>query len=363
MTAPTAAAAILVLFDSAVFSPDMIAFAFEITLMAGGAEGRVAGRRIYKYGVYAGAVAAAATRVSSVIARVIPLRVMAEAGRRPAAGHMALVTLNRRRQMALWLEGRPAAGAVAVVAPTNGGVVVNPDAVRESRRGMAEVAIQSGCDMRRVRLGGHTDRGRPVMTGRAVVHDAGMVEAGRNEVPGVVADPAILTGGQVSVAFTRRETGIVTGRAVVDDADMVEGRWPEPRRLVAVDAVAIGRHVPAGLSCRGIPVVAGPTVTRYALVIEMGLGKRRRRVTSRAIFAGRNVGRIDPGILAGRIDAVVAGRTVVDDSRMVEHCGCKGAAGNVTGAAILTGNDVRRIDLGIFAGRIEPVVAGVASTA
>ncbi len=43
MAASTAATAILVLFDRAVFPANVIAFAFEITLMAGGAEGRILG--------------------------------------------------------------------------------------------------------------------------------------------------------------------------------------------------------------------------------------------------------------------------------------------------------------------------------
>lgn len=89
-----AAAAILVLFDSAVFSPNVLAFALEIALMTAGAEGRVLGGGIDKRSVHAGAVAAAAAWVVPVVARIVPLGVMAEAGRRPARGDMTRVALD-----------------------------------------------------------------------------------------------------------------------------------------------------------------------------------------------------------------------------------------------------------------------------
>ena len=94
MTAPTAAAAIFVLFDSAVFSANVIAFALEITLMTAGAERCVSGRGIDKRAVHAATVAAAAPRVVPVVARIVPLGVMAEAGRRPARGEMTRVALD-----------------------------------------------------------------------------------------------------------------------------------------------------------------------------------------------------------------------------------------------------------------------------
>ncbi|MAF84190.1 MAG: hypothetical protein CL797_08820 [Chromatiales bacterium] len=96
MAAGTAAAAILVLSDSAVFPADMFAFAFEITLVTGRAERRVLRRGVHKRAVDAIAVTAAAAGIVSVVARVIPLRIMAEEGRRPAHRDMTLVALDGR---------------------------------------------------------------------------------------------------------------------------------------------------------------------------------------------------------------------------------------------------------------------------
>ena len=81
-----ASAAIPVLFDSSAFSTNVIPFAFEITLMTGCAEGRVTGRGIDKRRGYYTAVAGATSWVDPVVARVVPVSIMAEAGRRPAVG-------------------------------------------------------------------------------------------------------------------------------------------------------------------------------------------------------------------------------------------------------------------------------------
>jgi hypothetical protein len=62
--------------------------------MTAGAKRRVSGRGIDKRTVDAAAVAAAATWVVPVIPRVVPLGVMAEAGRRPPRGDMARVALH-----------------------------------------------------------------------------------------------------------------------------------------------------------------------------------------------------------------------------------------------------------------------------
>ena len=57
MTAPTAAAAIFVLFDSTVASTIVSPFPIKITRMTGSTEGRVLGRGIHKRGGYDIAVA------------------------------------------------------------------------------------------------------------------------------------------------------------------------------------------------------------------------------------------------------------------------------------------------------------------
>jgi len=70
------------------------------------------------------------------------------------------------------------------------------------------------------------------------------------------------------------------------------------------------------------------------------------------------VGRVSPGILAGRRNTIVAGLAVVNDTGMVEYRWCKGSAGYVTDNAILVcGNMVDFRDLACCIGTI---VAGIA---
>ena len=76
-----ATAAILVLFDSAAISTNVIVLTFKIVRMAGSAEGLILGPIIHKRTVYTIAVAAATTWIYPVVAwvgRVV--RGMAEAG-------------------------------------------------------------------------------------------------------------------------------------------------------------------------------------------------------------------------------------------------------------------------------------------
>ena len=80
----SATAAILVLFNSAAFSANVIVFSVEIICMTGSAIRRILGPTIHKRTDYAIAVAAATPRVSSVVARVVPSRAMFEDAWRPA---------------------------------------------------------------------------------------------------------------------------------------------------------------------------------------------------------------------------------------------------------------------------------------
>ena len=71
-------------------------------------------------------------------------------------------------------------------------------------------------------------------------------------------------------------------------------------------------------------------------MIEPGIGKGRSNMAHRAILAGRNVRRVGLGIFAGRGNTIVARGTVINDASMIKHCICKGA-GYVTDTAILVG--------------------------
>jgi len=124
----------------------------------------------------------------------------------------------------------------------------------------------------------------------------------------------------------------VTGRAVIHDADMIKCRGFKTRGLVAVDAIVIGRHMVIVFAGGGSAIVTGRTVTLDSLVIKMSTGKGRGVMAHRAI----------PGCVLvnwvirrpGRRSTIVAGRTVIHDTGMIEHRRRKGTAGYVTDTAI-----------------------------
>ena len=89
----SAAGAIPVLFDGTIFAANVPAIAFEIIRVTGGAIRRVLGIGPGNSSAYYIAVAAGAAWIPAVIARVVPLRAMAEAGWRPAIGGMTHVAL------------------------------------------------------------------------------------------------------------------------------------------------------------------------------------------------------------------------------------------------------------------------------
>ena len=74
----SASTAILVLFHSTAFSTVMVTFTFKIIRMTGSAVGRILVKIIIKWKAHAIAVTPATTRVYSMIARVVPIRVMTE---------------------------------------------------------------------------------------------------------------------------------------------------------------------------------------------------------------------------------------------------------------------------------------------
>jgi len=195
MTSPAAAAAILVLFDSTAPSANVITLTFEVIRMACRAidcislRGCILWMRIRQRIIHGVPMAGAAPRVPSMIARVAPLRAMAKDVWCPGVCRMTFVTLESRTQVPLRLEGCSIAGAVTGIALTPGTIIVEPRATDEARGGMTEMAVHRGRDMAWMLAG----RGDPV-TGRAVVHDTGMIEHRTDKCAGVMTDTAILVG-------------------------------------------------------------------------------------------------------------------------------------------------------------------------
>ena len=93
MTAVTAAAAILVLFDSAVFSANVFILPSEIILVTGSAEGRVLGRGIRNIFVIV-VVTRETAYVAIVVARIVTIIWMRVIDRRPALRGMTGVTFR-----------------------------------------------------------------------------------------------------------------------------------------------------------------------------------------------------------------------------------------------------------------------------
>lgn len=130
------AAAIPVLCDGTVFTTDMIPFSFKITGMTGRTERCVLGPGPGTVSANCSTVAAVAARISSVIARVVTLRVMAETGWRPAVGGMTGVALCGGIQMSSWFGGCPIARRMAAFAVIGAAGIMRPAAADEGRRGV-----------------------------------------------------------------------------------------------------------------------------------------------------------------------------------------------------------------------------------
>ena len=238
----------------------------------------------------------------------------------------------------------PARGVAAIVA----GNAISTDslviegAIREGRRGMADVAIQGGGNVT-LRF---TDR-RHAMAGLAVVDDAGMIEPGSDEAAGPVADATVLVGLNVPERFALGEHAIVAGLAVINDPDVIEGCRHKARGDMAFTAVAVGRHVAAALAFGEVAVVAQGAVVHRASVIEMGAGEFSCVVAIGTILRRRNMHQRHAG---GR-DSVVTGCTVADYPRMIKH-GRGKTAGDVAGAAIGGCRNMAQV----LAGRRSPIV-------
>ena len=98
MTASTAAAAILVLFDGTVFSANVFPFPSEIIRMTGSAEGRVLGPGIRNVFVIV-FVTRPTAHVATVVARIAAVIWMRVIDRRPALRGMTGVTFRYGNKM------------------------------------------------------------------------------------------------------------------------------------------------------------------------------------------------------------------------------------------------------------------------
>ena len=150
--------------------------------------------------------------------------------------------------------------------------IVGPAAAGKGCGGMTRGAIQAGRNMRRYGVH-HARRRITVVTGRAIVNNAGMIEGSRYEGARVMADTAILVSLDMTGFPGCGETGAMTGRAVIHDARVAETRRLETGGLVAVDAIAVGRHVEVAFADSSITVMTGCAIVDDTLVVKTGAGK------------------------------------------------------------------------------------------
>ena len=246
------------------------------------------------------------------------------------------------------------------IAVANTAGIMRPAAAGEGRGGMTGRAIEAGRNVRRhgIRLAG---RRISVMARRAIAGDAGVIESRRFEAVRVMAYTAILISRDMTGFLGCRETGAMTGRAVIHDTRVTKARRFKAGGLMAVDAITVGRHMEVAFADSRITIMTGDAVVDDALVFKVGVGERCWRMAYRAILGDGDVPRVSFGIGAGCIDTIVAGRTVINDTGVIEYCRCKGSAGHVTDAAILGSWHVRWIDLRTFASSGDTIVAGVAA--
>ena len=78
--------------------------------------------------------------------------------------------------MTIWLGACTTARAVTLIAVTGRIVIMNPGTAYEGCGSMTGTAIQGSCKVGGVGLGIHANRRTTIMTGRTIVHDAGMIE-------------------------------------------------------------------------------------------------------------------------------------------------------------------------------------------
>ena len=308
--------------------------------------------------------------VATSILRQISCAVI-EKARGETARAMAADTIVRRGQMP---DCRFAQCANAMAGITSNrryrGRRVVDEGLRETRCVMACATILYCCDV----SVGLADGKTGVMAGCTVFDNAAVIEAGRQEARGLVADMTILVRGYVAWrrGFPRCGDAVVAGDAIVDDAAMVVLCTGEGRGVMTQGAVIAWPN--RNMWCRqsaGVGfVMAGCAVIHDALVIEhRGQKRAAGGMADPAVFANRYMRRIDLCVGASSVDAVVAGvaairgyrrsamidvgidkgrrvmadRAILAGVLMDPRIGCAdGPGGDMIRDAVVTGNAVRR---------------------
>ena len=299
-------------------------------------------------------VARQADQVDRVVARVVAGNRMGITGGRPSRRGMAKITILGSHEMAqriAWCKATVVAGQAVI-----GDALVVHRATGKSRRGVTEMAIERG---RQVRI--RFSRRRGAMTGSAAVHNAGMVEQCADKADRIMACATILYCCDVSVGLADGKTGVMAGCTVFDNAAVIEAGRQEARGLVADMTILVRGYVAwrRGFPRCGDAVVAGDAIVDDAAMVVLCTGEGRGVMTQGAVIAwpNRNMWcRQSAGV-----GFVMAGCAVIHDALVIEHRGQKRAAGGMADPAVFANRYMRRIDLCVGASSVDAVVAGVAA--
>ena len=177
-----------------------------------------------------------------------------------------------------------------------------------------------------------------IMTGYAGADDLRVVDGIRRGPDRIVVTVfADIRRIDMGLTLAGRRRAIVATEAVVGYSGVVENRRnPGVGRMTCI-AVASAWHVRRVLAGRRCAVVAGVASSQHLRMVDR-IGRCPRDIVV-AVFA--HIGCIDMRLVfAGRADAVMTGRTIVDDAGVIE-VGRNPCRRRVTIIAIVTALDVR----------------------
>lgn len=231
------------------------------------------GRSIVAQGTAAGNAGVVVTAVGQAIQEVI--------------GIVALIALLARRNVVLgFADGQFT--VVAFAAASKDLLMIDSGHRGKIRIGVTGLTVIAGRDV----IGHFAGRYHAIVTGRAVVDDAGVVEQRTCEAGGVVTGCAIVVCWNMRFWFAsgsdREVAAVVAGDAVFADSLMIDGAAGKGLGGMAELATQGGGNVPLRFADRR-HAMADVAVVDGAHVIKPGPDKTARSVAYATVLVGRQV--------------------------------------------------------------------------
>ena len=197
------------------------------------------------------------------------------------------------------------------------------------------------------------------MAGTAIVDDAGVIEAGRQEARGLMTVAAVGVGWYMVLWFAGGKITVVTGSAVAGNSLVVKAGACKCCGVMTQGTILVGRDMAVGFAGGIGTVMAGPAVTGDAFMVEYRIGECTRNMTHAAIFGSRQMANVH----THGVSTIVAGVTTG-----IQHLGTgvvdisiEKISGVVTGTTIRSCRIVKqgvRGSSGTY-GSVTAVVAGL----